>query len=143
MSRLFVETDPEVTPEHAFGGPTDVLVAFLSFGFAARYGAQHDLTKLSLLLRGEYEVDLAPLLTFADRNVEVEADQRELDRVWQDAAPLAATIDAVVAVLEAHDERVDALVAGTPDLLPLLRDLGGISRSAADRGARIRLTFEL
>jgi hypothetical protein len=129
------------TPE--FGGPTDELVAFLSFGFAARYGAQHDLTALALLLRGERKIDLQPLLTFADRNTEVEADERELERVWQPAAPLAETLDAVIAALEDGDERIEALAAATPALLPRLRELRDMARVAAERDARVRLTFEL
>jgi len=143
MSRLYFETDAGEPCPIEFGGSTDPLVAFLSFAFAARYGAQHELTKLAMLLRGERKIDLAPLLTFADSNVEVDADRRELERVWQDAAPLAATVDAVVAALESGDERIDALLAETPAVLPLLRDLGAMARWAADRGARARLTFTL
>jgi hypothetical protein len=127
----------------AFGGPTDELVAFLSFAFAARYGAQHDLTKLALLLRGERKIALDPLLTFADRHVEVDADARELERVWQPAGPLADTIDAVRGALESGDPAIAALVDGTPLLLPRLRELGAMARWAADRDACVRLTFEL
>ncbi|MEX2227741.1 MAG: hypothetical protein WEB52_14995 [Dehalococcoidia bacterium] len=143
MSRLFFESDASEPCPIEFGGATDPLVAFLSFAFAARYGAQHDLTKLAMLLRGERKIDLTPLLTFADRNVEVDADRLELERVWQPAAPLAATIDAVVEALESGDERIDALFAGTPGVLPRLRDLGAMARWAAGRDARVRLTFEL
>jgi hypothetical protein len=96
-----------------------------------------------MLLRGERKIDLAPLLTFADRNVEVDADQRELDRVWQDAAPLADTIDAVIAAIEPPDRRIEALLADTPDLAPRLHELGDMARWAAARDARVRLTFEL
>jgi hypothetical protein len=143
MSRLYFESDADEPCPIEFGRPTDALVAFLSFGFAARYGAQHDLTKLAMLLRGERKIDLAPLLTFADRDAEVDADRRELERVWQPAAPLAATIEAVVEALESPDERIDALLADTPELLPQLRDLGAMASWAAERDARVRLTFEL
>jgi hypothetical protein len=143
MSRLYFETDAGEPCPIEFGGASEPLVAFLSFAFAARYGAQHDLTKLAMLLRGERKIDLAPLLTFADRDVEVDADRRELERVWQDAAPLAATIDAVVGAFESGDERIDALLAGTPGVLPRLRELGAMAHWAADRNARARLTFEL
>lgn len=143
MSRLYFETDAGEPCPIEFGGATEPLVAFLSFAFAARYGAQHDLTKLAMLLRGERKIDLAPLLTFADRDVEVDADRRELERVWQDAALLAATIDAVIDALESGDERIQALLAGTPGILPRLRELGAMAHWAADRNARARLTFEL
>jgi len=97
------------------GGPGDVLVYFLSLAFSTRY-APAPLSQLALLLRGELKIDLGPLTTFADRDVEVEADQVELDRVWQDAAPLAATLRAVTHALAAGDERVAQLTADAPDL---------------------------
>ena len=90
MPTLMIDLDPPGEPPIAFGDDTAPLVYFLSFAFAARYGAQHELTKASLLLRGgEHKIDLKPLLTFADRDADDPADQRELERVWQDAAPLA------------------------------------------------------
>lgn len=143
MPDLIVDTDPPAPEPPRFGGTTDVLVYFLSFAFATRYGAQHDLSKLALLLRGQRKIKLEPLLTFADRNVDDPADARELERVWQDAAPLAATLDAVIEALESGDERIDELTRETPDLLPRLRDLAAVARDAAKRGARIRLTFTL
>jgi hypothetical protein len=144
VPQLFFEIDSDEQCPIKFGGQTDVLVAFLSFGFAARYGAQHDLTKLAMLLRGERKIDLLPLLTFADRNAEEEADERELERVWQAAAPLAETIDAVVAAIEpGDDERIEALLADTPELVTRLGELGAMARWAAEREARVRLTFEL
>jgi hypothetical protein len=143
VSRLIVDVDAEQACPIAFSGATDELVAFLSFGFAARYGAQHPLTSLALLLRGEYKIDLTPLLTFADREVEVEADARELERAWQPAAPLSETIDAVLTAMSSGDERIDELTSGTPELLARMRELGAMVRWASQRGARVRLTFEL
>jgi hypothetical protein len=143
VSTLFFEVEGDEACPLTFSGTTDELVAFLSFGFAARYGAQHPLTSLALLLRGEYKIDLAPLLTFADRDVEVEADARELQRAWQDAAPLTSTIDAVVSAMSSADARVEELASGTPELLPRLRELGAMAGWAAEQGARVRLTFEL
>jgi len=143
MTELIVETEPAAPEPARFGGATDVLVYFLSFAFATRYGSQHDLSKLALLLRSQRKIKLEPLLTFADRNVEDAADARELERVWQEAAPLAETLDAVVEALEAGDERIDELTRETPDLLPRLRDLAAIAHEASERGARIRLTFTL
>lgn len=143
MSTLFFETDAADPCPLGFGGPTDVLVYFISLAFSTRYGAQHDLARLALLLRGEHKIDLDPLTTFADRDVEVEADARELDRVWQDAGPLAATLRAVVAALDAGDQRIDALIAGTTELPARLRDLLAMAAWAEERGARARLSFEL
>jgi len=143
VPRLFFETDPPGACDTAFDGETDVLVYFLSLAFSTRYGAQHDLSRLALLLRGEKKIDLNPLTTFADRNVEVEADARELERVWQDAAPLAATLARVTEALASGDERIDALTRDTSDLLPRLRDLQRLAECARDAGARVRLSYEL
>lgn len=145
MPTFYFETDPPGDEGDAprFGGPADVLVYFLSLVFSTRYGSQHPLSQLALILRGQHKIDLAPLSTFADREVEVEADARDLERAWQDARPLAETLARVVEVLEACDEQVQALIADTPDLVDRLRDLREMAARAADRGARARMTFEL
>jgi hypothetical protein len=105
VSTFYFETDtPDPCPV-AFRGDAGVLVHFQSLAFSTRYGSQHPLSVLALYLRGEYKVNLDPLTTFADRDVEVEADQVELDRVWQDAGRLAASIRATSA-LASDDERV-------------------------------------
>ena len=140
---LFFETDAAEGQPPAFGGPTDGLVYFLSMAFSARYGAQHDFSRLALLLRGEHKIDLDPLLTFADRNVEVDADARELERVWQDPAPLAATLRAVIERLDAGDPRIDEMVRDAPGLRERLDDLLRMAEWAAEREARVRMTFEL
>ena len=143
MPMLFFETDAGEPCPIAFSGDTSVLVYFLSLAFSTRYGAQHDLSKLALILRGEHKIDLDPLTTFADRNVEEEADERELARVWQDAVPLAGTLNSVLAVLDHPDERIAATLADTPDLTPRLHDLLRMVEWAAVRRARVRMTFEL
>jgi hypothetical protein len=143
VSRLYFETDaPEPCPIE-FGGPNDILVFFLSLAFSTRYGALHPLSQLSLLLRGEYKINMTPLTTFADRNVEVEADRIELERVWQDAASLADNLRAVTEKLASGDERIAALTADAPGLRELLADVQRMAEWAAERGARVRLTFEL
>src|SRR3990172_5769991 len=101
MPTLHVDLDPPGDAS-AFGGDTAPLVYFLSFAFSARYGAQHELTRASLLLRGgEHKIDLKPLLTFADRGAEDEADLRELERCWQDAAALADCCRRIVEAIDA------------------------------------------
>ncbi len=147
MSTLHVETDPPI--DATLTGPTDTLVYFLSLGYSTKYGSIHPLSQLVLLLRGERKIDMGPLMTFADRDIEVEADQAEFDRVWQDAAPLAANIDAVLDALasadavSSGDDRIATLTADTPDLAERLAELGRIVHAAADANARIRLSFEL
>lgn len=143
MSTFFFETDsPEPCPI-AFGGDAAVLVHFMSLAFSTRYGSQHELSRLALLLRGEFKVDLGPITTFADRDVEEEADALELERVWQPAAPLVASLRGLVDALASGDERVTALIADTPDLLPRLRELLLMAEWSAGRDARVRLTFLL
>ena len=143
MAQFYFETDADEPCPVEFGGAADVLVYFLSLAFSTRYGSQHDLSKLALKLRADRKIDLGPLTTFADRNVEEEADQVELDRVWQDAGPLAETVAEVVEALEAGDACIDALTVETPDLAPRLRDLHRMTAWAAERGARVRMTFTL
>jgi hypothetical protein len=143
VSRLYFETDAGEACPVEFGGPSDVLVYFLSLAFSTRYGSIHPLSQLALLLRGEYKVNMTPLTTFADRDVEVEADQRELDRVWQDAAPLAETLRAVTSALASDDQRIAELTADAAELRARLDDLRRMTEWAAERGARVRLTFEL
>lgn len=143
MSRLFFETDGAEPCPVEFGGPSDVLVYFLSLAFSTRYGSIHPLSQLALHLRSKYKVNLAPLTTFADRHVEDEADRRELERVWQDAGPLAETLRGIEAAFADGDERVAELTADTPDLRPRLDDLRRMAEWAEERGDRVRLTFEL
>lgn len=143
VPRFFFESDAADTCPLTFGGTGDVLVYFLSLAFSTRYGSLHPLSQLALLLRGELKINLGPLTTFADRDVEVEADQVELDRVWQDAAPLAETLRAVTAALASGDERIALLTEDAPDLAARLGDLLRMAEWAAQRGARVRMTFEL
>lgn len=142
MPALHVDLDP---PGDAptFGGDTAPLVYFLSFAFSARYGAQHELTKASLLLRGgAHKIDLKPLLTFADRDPDDETDRRELERVWQDAAPLAECCRRVVEAIDA-DEAIGEQLAEFPTLRDRIDELGRIAAAAGERGARIRLTYTM
>ena len=143
MPSVTIDTDPPIDPPPSFAGDSAALVYFLSFAFAARYGAQHSLTKASMLLRsGEDKIDLKPLLTFADRDVENDSDRAELERVWQDAAPLADCCRRVVARIDA-DASVREQLAEFPALRGLLDELGRIAGRAAEAGARIRLTYEI
>lgn len=143
MPSVIVETDPPIEPPPSFSIDSAPLVYFLSFAYAARYGAQHELTKASMLLRtGEYKIDLKPLLTFADREVENEADRAELERVWQDAGLLAECCRRVVAAIDA-DASVHELLAGFPTLRGLIDELGRISGEAAGQGARIRVSYTM
>ena len=143
MSRFFFETDPPEAIAVEFSGSSDVLVYFLSLAFSTRYGSLHPLSQLALLLRAEHKIDMKPLTTFADRDVEEPADERELRRAWQDAAPLAQTLREVNDALASSDERITELTADTPDLAARLVELQRIAEQAESVGARVRMTFEL
>ena len=143
MPKLYFEVDGDEPCPIDFGGPSDVLVYFLSFVFSTRYGSQHDLSKLALMLRAERKIDMAPLSKFADRNIEVDADAKELERAWQDAAPLAKTLREINEAIDSGDERITALVVDPPDLRVRLVDLQRMAEWAAEHGRRVRMTYDL
>ena len=142
MPTLHLDFDPELPDAPAFAGDTSDLVWFLSWAFAARYGASHELTLAAVRLRQAHHVDLAPLLTFADREIEEPADAEELDRVWQDAGPLADCCEAVVAAFDA-DSELAGLRQEYPGLRNRLAELGRAARLAAERGARVRISYTM
>ncbi|HEY4685209.1 MAG TPA: hypothetical protein VII57_04100 [Dehalococcoidia bacterium] len=143
MPRIVLDFDPAQDDAPGFASDTSDLVYFLSWAFSARYGANHELSLAALLLRGEFKIDLLPLLTFADRNVEEPADAEALERAWQDAAPLAECCEQVAAALASGERRLAALSEEYPRLRSNIEELGRIARWAAERGARIRVTYVL
>lgn len=143
MPRIVLDFDPAQTAEPAFEAGTSELVFFLSWAFSQRYGASHEMSVAALILRGEYKIDLVPLLTFADRDVEEQEDADVLERSWQDAAPLAECCSQVAEALRGDDQRLSQLREEYPALAGNIEDLGRIAGWAAERGARIRITYEL
>ncbi len=106
MPTLCLDFDPPVV----FSSDTAPLVYFLSFAFAARYGDQHELARAALLLRGgDHQVELEPLLTLADRALDDLANRRKLERVWQEAGPLAACCERVAEAIDADEAIRDEL----------------------------------
>jgi hypothetical protein len=97
----------------------------------------------ALVLRGEFKINTAPLLTFADRNVEEPGDEATLERAWQDAIPLAECCRAVAVALGSDERRLVALRADFPRLQDLVWQLGECAAWAATGGLRIRVTYEL
>ena len=143
MPRIVLDFDPEQPDAPAFSADTADLVYFLSWAFSARYGANHDLSVVSLILRSEFGIDLQPLLTFADREVEEPADAEALERAWQDPAPLAECCEAVAAALASGEKRLTDLEAEYPNLGANIEELGQTAAWAANRDARIRVTYLL
>jgi hypothetical protein len=143
VPHIVLDFDPEQPDAPAFASDTSDLVSFLSWAFSTRYGASHELSIAATLLRSEFKLDLQPLLTFADRDVEDPADEEALQRAWQDAAPLAECCEAVYEALGSDEKRLATLRDEYPSLRENVRELGSIAAWAADKGARIRVTYEL
>jgi hypothetical protein len=143
VPRIILDFDPPQPEAPEFERETRDLVYFLSWAYSARFGASHELSQAALILRGEFNIDLAPLLTFADRNVEEPEDQDILDRSWQDPGPLAQCCEQVARALESDDERLRELANDYSGLCPSIEQLGRIAGWAGERGSRIRVTYEM
>lgn len=138
---LIVETDAPA-PHPGFGGDSADLLAFLTFGASERYGSLHPLSGVANILRRKHGVDLTPLLSFGDAEPDDAEDERELARLWQDPQRLAACCRAVISAV-AESGRLRELAGGAPQLVPRLGDLAAIADWAAERGARVRITYRL
>jgi hypothetical protein len=143
VPRIILDFDPEQPDAPQFESDTSDLVFFLSWAFSQRYGANHELSQAALILRSEYKIDLVPLLTFADREVEDAQDADVLERSWQDAVPLAECCRRVVEVLRGGNSRLNELTSEYPNLAGNVEELGSIAAWTAERDARIRITYEL
>ena len=146
--RLTVEVEVEVEVEgegEARTLPAEgaTLVAFMSFAVVRGFGARHPLIALSERV-AELGVRLGPLTTFYERSAEDAEDEANLERAWQEADPLAASIEALLEVL-AGDERAavfvrraeaETLAAEAGALLTIVERAGRAKR-------RVRLTYEL
>ena len=136
----------EVEGEGETGGlPGDgaALVAFMSFAAVRGFGARHPLIALSERV-ADLGVRLGPLTTFYERGPEDAEDEANLERAWQDAAPLAASLGTLVAAL-AEDERAVVFVrrAGAETLAAEAAALRAIAERAGRAKQRVRLTYEL
>jgi hypothetical protein len=143
VPRIVLDLDPPQPDAPDFASDTSDLVYFLSWAFSTRYGANHEMSIAALVLRGEFKIDLSPLLTFADRAVEDPADEDALQRAWQDAAPLAECCRRVAEALASDEKRLAALNEDYPSLRDNIEELGRLAAWAAERGALIRVTYEL
>lgn len=143
MTRAYVDFDPPQPDAPGFMVDTADLVYFLSWAYATRYGANHEMSIAALILRGEFKVDLSPLLTFADRKVEDPADAAALEQAWQDAGPLAGCCEQIARALVSGERRLASLQEDYPGLAGSLEELGRLAAWAAERGARIRLSYEI
>ncbi|MDO8616630.1 MAG: hypothetical protein Q7T33_12995 [Dehalococcoidia bacterium] len=139
---LIVETTADEDCPIDFLGDSADIVYFISMAHSERYGADHPLAKAAAVLKRRLRVNLAPLLNFADARPDNEQEERLLDSLWQDAAPLAQSAGAAAEAIEATPE-LRELTAGFPELPVRLRELADMADWAAERGARMRLTYVL
>jgi hypothetical protein len=139
---LIVETTADEECPVEFLGESSDVVYFMSMAHSERYGAGHPLARATRVLKFKLRIDLAPLLTFADASTESSEEEEALETMWQDAAPLAASARAVAEAIESSDE-LRELAADFPALPERLRELAAMADWAAERGARVRLTYAL
>ncbi len=139
-----VEFETDEACPHVFAGSPAVVLFFVSWAYSLRFGGMHELAQATLHMQRYHKVDLRPLLTFADRNVEDDDDQFALDHAWQDPADLAACARAAAAALESDDDDLRSFTAlYLPDLSDRLRDIAVMCDWGAARGTRARLVFTL
>ncbi len=143
MPHVIVDFDPPLPRPSGFATDTTDLVYFLSWAYATRFGASHELSIASRVLRNELNIDLQPLLTFADRNVEDPDDEQALNGAWQDAAGLVACCREVAEALASRGDLFDDVLVEYPNLRPSIEDLGRIASAQAVKGGRIRITYEM
>lgn len=141
--RLHVEFEGDEDCPVAFEGDPTVVLFFASWAYSVRFGGQHELAQAAMRMQRRFKVEFRPLLRYADRDVQDAADQRELDRAWQDAAPLAECCRAVTAAIGGGDEELDGLLEGYEELAPRLTELAAMCDWAAANDARVRLSFDL
>ncbi len=144
VPRLFVETDEDAANATTlrFAREASDLLALLSFGVAEPFGSQHPLTQLVRRLKTVHGLDVGPLLTFYDRDVEDALDAVNLEAAWQEPGALGDCVAAVQAAL-AGDAEAGRLLAGYEAIPDLLSELGRMAATAAKQEARIRISFSL
>jgi hypothetical protein len=137
---LIVETTADEACPVDFLGDTADIVYFISMAHTERYGADHPLARAAAILKRTLRVNMAPLLKFADARTDNAAEEEMLEGLWQDAAPLAEAARTVAEAIEGTTE-LRELTSSFPELPERLNELARIAAWAADRGARVRLTY--
>jgi hypothetical protein len=138
---LIVETTAGEPPVE-FLGETSGLVYFMSMAHSERYGADHPLAKAASIMKRRLSLKINPLLNFGDAHAETSEERELLDRLWQDAAPIAAAARAVADAIESQEE-LRELTSKFPDLVDRLRELAEMAEWAAEHDAKVRLTYAL
>jgi hypothetical protein len=143
MTSLSVEIEGGDEGAPVIAAPAHELLAFCSFAFATRFGAQHDLALLAQRLKDRYKVDLRPFTTYVQGIVHEAADAEDLERAWQDAGRVETSARQALEALRSGDPKLPPLLEEWPGLPDRLAELEARSRWAAEHGRRVRLTFDL
>ncbi len=137
---LIVETSSGEECTIEFLGDTADVVYFISMAHSERYGADHPLARAAAILKRQQRINLAPLLNFADARTENAQEERLLENLWQEPAPLVEAAGSVAEAIAGTPE-LRELTAAFPELAERLRELAEMAAWAAERGARVRLTY--
>jgi hypothetical protein len=138
---LIVETTAGEPPVE-FLGDTAGVVYFISMAHGERYGADHALAKAASIMKRRMRIAINPLLNFGDARADSSEEAELLQRLWQDAAPLAeAARNAATAIEETPELR--ELTSAFPELPDRLRELAEMADWAAAQGAQVRLTYAI
>ena len=140
ITALIVETTADEECPVEFLGDSADIVYFISMAHSERYGADHPLAKAAGVLKRKLKVKMGPLLNFADATTESSEEERLLEALWQDAGPLADSAREVAEAIDGTPEVRD-LTSGFPELPERLRELSDMAAWAAERGAKVRLTY--
>lgn len=141
--RFFVEFSCDESCPLSFNDDPAIVLFFQSWAYSADFGGTHELAEAATHLRRALKVDLKPLVRYADRNIDNEADRQEFERSWQAAAPLAACARTVADHWEHPDATLAPIVVGYEHLAPRLRELAAMCDWAASRDALARMSFDL
>ena len=138
---LIVETTAGDPPIEFLGDTADI-VYFISMAHSERYGAAHPLAKASSIIKRKMRIPVGPLMNFGDANAETSEERILLEKLWQDAAPLAEAAAKTAEAIE-NEPELQELTSGFPELAERLRELYAMAAWAAERNAKVRLTYIL
>jgi hypothetical protein len=138
---LIVETTAGDPPVEFLGDTADI-VYFISMAHSERYGADHPLAKASSIIKRKLRIPIGPLMNFGDANAETSEERALLEKLWQDASPLAEAATRAADAIESEAE-LQELTSAFPELTERLRELSAMASWAAEQGAKVRLTYIL
>ena len=86
-----------------------------------RYGASHDLARAGFVVKRRLRISMTPLLNFGDARTDDAGEAAMLEKLWQDAGPVAESALAVAGAMET-DEELRELTSAFPELPERLRE---------------------